>query len=93
MDGRPWDTFGHFWPSSNEAKRGQGGSPGVPNDRWVQNHKWASLSLFRPKDHKPPEWPGPPRTPAMASDSHQRVPATFHEGYQLKIRDNLGPDQ
>ncbi|MBW0559416.1 hypothetical protein O181_099131 [Austropuccinia psidii MF-1] len=26
----PWETLGPFWPSSNEAKRKQGGIPAAP---------------------------------------------------------------
>ncbi|MBW0467820.1 hypothetical protein O181_007535 [Austropuccinia psidii MF-1] len=43
---RPWDSFGPFWPNSNEVKRVQRGSPEPSNARWVPNHKWAHLSLF-----------------------------------------------
>ncbi|MBW0530859.1 hypothetical protein O181_070574 [Austropuccinia psidii MF-1] len=38
-----WNLLGHFWPKSNDAKRGKGGSPLVPKARWVQ------LSPFWPK--------------------------------------------
>ncbi|MBW0581607.1 hypothetical protein O181_121322 [Austropuccinia psidii MF-1] len=40
------EPLGPFWPKSNEAKRGQGGSSSVPNSRWVPNHKWAHLRQF-----------------------------------------------
>ncbi|MBW0546232.1 hypothetical protein O181_085947 [Austropuccinia psidii MF-1] len=49
--------LGPFWPKSNEAKRGQGGSSSSPKARSVPNHKWAHLSQF---------WPQNPINPEMA---------------------------
>ncbi|MBW0469937.1 hypothetical protein O181_009652 [Austropuccinia psidii MF-1] len=36
--------LGPFWPKSNEAKRGQGGSSSALKARWVPNHKWPQFS-------------------------------------------------
>ncbi|MBW0582312.1 hypothetical protein O181_122027 [Austropuccinia psidii MF-1] len=49
--------LGPFWPKSNEAKKGQGGSSSSPKVRWVQNHTWDHLSQF---------WPQNPTNPEMA---------------------------
>ncbi|MBW0516306.1 hypothetical protein O181_056021 [Austropuccinia psidii MF-1] len=82
-----WDLLGPFWPKSNEAKRGQGGSPLAPKA------KWEHLSLFWPQIPRIPKWPKGPQDPQlaiinnephfqpMASGNHQRPPAQFWKDF------------
>ncbi|MBW0466055.1 hypothetical protein O181_005770 [Austropuccinia psidii MF-1] len=55
--------LGPFWPKSNEAKRGQGGSAPAPKARWVPNHKWAHLSQFWCLISSIPKWTKGPQDP------------------------------
>ncbi|MBW0495724.1 hypothetical protein O181_035439 [Austropuccinia psidii MF-1] len=78
--------LGPFWPNSNEAKMGQGGSSLTPKARWVPNHKWAHLSQLWPQTPINLKWPKTTLGPklsinnSIASGNHQRPPA------QLKTR-------
>ncbi|MBW0472033.1 hypothetical protein O181_011748 [Austropuccinia psidii MF-1] len=67
----PWDNSGPFWPNSNEAKRGQGGSPS------------AHLSLFWPKDPKNPKLAQGPKAHRMAITSRLKPrPLAITRGHQ-----------
>ncbi|MBW0548005.1 hypothetical protein O181_087720 [Austropuccinia psidii MF-1] len=71
-----------FWPRSNEAKRGQGGSSSAPN------HKWAHLSQFWPQKPTNPEiakntlgpenWPQFSPLPLETTRGHQ---ISYNEGF------------
>ncbi|MBW0580843.1 hypothetical protein O181_120558 [Austropuccinia psidii MF-1] len=70
----PVGLLGPFWPNFNEAKRGQGGSPSAPKD------KWAHLSPFWPQISTNPKWPkttsGPPLSHYSAHGLWQPQEAT-----------------
>ncbi|MBW0502374.1 hypothetical protein O181_042089 [Austropuccinia psidii MF-1] len=58
-----------FWPKSNEAKRGLGGSLSAPKSRWVPNHKWAHLSQFWPQTPTNSEMAKTPQDPKIGHNS------------------------
>ncbi|MBW0465120.1 hypothetical protein O181_004835 [Austropuccinia psidii MF-1] len=70
---RSWDSLGPFWPNSNGATRGQGGSSSSPISRWVPNPKWSHLSTFFPRiseDPKKPKLAQGSKAPRFAIDCH-----------------------
>ncbi|MBW0495786.1 hypothetical protein O181_035501 [Austropuccinia psidii MF-1] len=87
--------LGPFWPKSNEAKRGQGGSPSAPKSRWIPNHKWAHLSQLWPQNPINPKWPKTTLGPKlainqlMASGNHQRPPAQLKTRILLQFKGRL----
>ncbi|MBW0564656.1 hypothetical protein O181_104371 [Austropuccinia psidii MF-1] len=70
--------LGPFWPNSNEAKRGQGGSSAASKARWVPNHKCAHLSQRL--------IPKPILGPKLASGNHQRPPDQLQARISLQFR-------
>ncbi|MBW0506808.1 hypothetical protein O181_046523 [Austropuccinia psidii MF-1] len=67
----PWSMgpLGPFWPNSNEAKRGQGGSSSAHNARLVPNYKCAHLSQFWPQNPTNSKWPKPSQDPKLGHNS------------------------
>ncbi|MBW0505630.1 hypothetical protein O181_045345 [Austropuccinia psidii MF-1] len=61
--------LGPFCPESNEAKRGQGGSPPAPKARCVPNPKWAHLSQFWPLIPSISKWPKRTSAPKLAKNN------------------------
>ncbi|MBW0573817.1 hypothetical protein O181_113532 [Austropuccinia psidii MF-1] len=54
--------LGPFFYRSNDAKRGEGGSPPASNTRWDPNHKWAHLSPILAPNPNDPKWTKGPQT-------------------------------
>ncbi|MBW0559727.1 hypothetical protein O181_099442 [Austropuccinia psidii MF-1] len=81
--------LGHFWPNSNEAKRGQGGSSAAPKARCVSNHKWAHLSqLLTPKPNQPTLGPKLAINQSIAAGNHQRPPDQLQARIPLQTQLN-----
>ncbi|MBW0512135.1 hypothetical protein O181_051850 [Austropuccinia psidii MF-1] len=85
---RSMGPLGPFWPKSNEAKRGPGGSPPAPKARWVQNHKGAHLSpILAPNLNNPKMAKRTPRTTGWPLETTRGHQLSYREASpQLRVR-------